>query len=151
MPNDLWGHCNKMEVRKACIPAGNGHFTARALAKMYAALAGDGSINGIRLVSPGRISHMQRLVTDRADIVILGMTINRSIGFILGGKRGEEVTSLGPRKTAFGHTGAGGSVAFADPEVGLAIAVTLNKMELSMVGGREFDICDLIRRELDVA
>ena len=151
MPNEMWGHWNKMEVRKACIPAGNGHFTARALAKMYAALAGDGSINGIRLVSPGRISHMQRLVTDQADIVVLGRQTNKGIGFTLGGVRDGVHGPIGPRMTAFGHPGAGGSIAFADPEVDLAIAVTLNKMELELLKSRALEICDLIRTELGVS
>jgi CubicO group peptidase (beta-lactamase class C family) len=151
MPNGMWNHWNKMEVRKACIPAGNGHFTARALAKMYAALAGDGSIDCVRLVSLDRISQMHRLVTDRADIVILGRPIKRSIGFILGGINSGVHGPIGPRITAFGHTGAGGSVAFADPEVGLAVAVTLNKMELAKPGkDRALEICDLIRKELGV-
>ena len=52
----------------------------------------------------------------------------------------------GPRKTAFGHSGDGGSVGFADPEVGLAVAVTVNKMAWSRA--RTQAICDLIRREL---
>ena len=151
MPNAVWGHWNKLEVRKACIPAANGHFTARALAKMYAALAGDGSINGVRLVSPGRISHMQELVTDQADLVVLGRQTNRGIGFILGGIRDGVHGPIGPRMSAFGHSGSGGSIAFADPEVNLAIAVTLNKMEFELPGkGRSLEICDLIRKELRV-
>jgi hypothetical protein len=46
----------------------------------------------------------------------------------------------------------GGSVAFADPEAKLSIAVTLNKMQNEPAGtGRALEICDLIRNELDVA
>lgn len=151
MPNEMWDHWNKMEIRKACIPAGNGYFTARALAKMYSALAGDGSIEGVRLVSPKRTSHMHRLVTDDFDIV-LGMPVNKGIGFQLGGGRDGIQGPIGPRKTAFGHSGAGGSIAFADPEVGLAVAVTLNKMESAQPGtGRALEICDLIRTELGIS
>jgi CubicO group peptidase (beta-lactamase class C family) len=36
---------------RAAIPAANGLFTARALAKMYAALAGGGQIDGVRLLT----------------------------------------------------------------------------------------------------
>ena len=148
MPNEMWKHFNEMQVRKACIPAGNGHFTARALVKMYAALAGDGSIEGVRLVSPERISDMQRLVTEDMDIVI-GRPSNRGIGFGLGGEAGGISGPLGPRRTAFGHGGAGGSIAFADPEANLAVAVTLNKMSFEAPGeGRAQEICDLIRAEL---
>lgn len=45
-----------------------------------------------------------------------------------------------------------GSVAFADPEAKLSIAVTLNKMQNEPAGtGRALEICHLIRNELDVA
>jgi len=60
--------------------------------------------------------------------------------------------ATGPRITAFGHPGAGGSVAFADPEVGLSVAVTINKMQNSLPGeGPTIEICRLIREELGVA
>lgn len=42
---------NTPKIRKACIPSANGHFSARALAKMYAALAGGGSLDDAELLS----------------------------------------------------------------------------------------------------
>jgi CubicO group peptidase (beta-lactamase class C family) len=150
MPKAMWAHFNDMAVRRACVPAGNGHFTARALAKMYAALAGDGSIGGVRLVSPERIRHMQRLMTADVDRV-LGMPVPKGIGYFFGGEADGTHGATGPRTTAFGHAGAGGSVAFADPEAGLAVAVTVNKMAYPLPGeGTTLEICDLIRRELGV-
>jgi CubicO group peptidase (beta-lactamase class C family) len=59
--------------------------------------------------------------------------------------------ATGPRETAFGHPGAGGSIAFADPEVGLSIAVTINKMQSTLQAeGPTFELCELIRNELGV-
>jgi CubicO group peptidase (beta-lactamase class C family) len=56
---------------------------------------------------------------------------------------------MGVRPTAFGHPGAGGSVAWAVPEAGLAVAVTLNKLQPgSFAGGIAFQAGALIRREL---
>ena len=150
MPLAMWRHFNHMPFRKACLPSGNGHFTARALAKMYAALAGDGSIDGVRLVSPGRIVQMQRIVTRETDRVLM-MPINKGIGFMMGGVEGGIHGPSGPRETAFGHAGAGGSMAFADPEAGLAVALTINKMQYPLPGeGTTLEICDLIRLELGV-
>jgi CubicO group peptidase (beta-lactamase class C family) len=148
MPKLMWPHFNHMPFRKACLPSGNGHFSARALAKMYAALAGDGSIDGVRLVLPGRIADMQRIVTNGVDRV-LKTPINKGVGFMMGGVTNGIHGPTGPRESAFGHPGAGGSVAFADPEAGLAVALTVNKMQYPLPGeGTTMEICDLIRREL---
>ncbi len=142
---------NEMRIRKACLPSANGHFSARALARMYGALANGGEIDGVRLVSRERIPHMYRLMTDSPDRVILRQ-IRKGIGFFLGGKMANGMHGAqGPRESAFGHAGAGGSVAFADPEVGLSVAVTLNKMQpVLMDGGVTLEICNLIRSELGV-
>jgi CubicO group peptidase (beta-lactamase class C family) len=118
---------------------------------MYAALASGGSTDGCRLVSPERIPEMQRLITNNLDIV-LGTSGNRGIGFALGGGINDLPGPIGPRMTAFGHGGAGGSIAFADPEANLAVAVTLNKMAFEAPGtGRALEVCDLIRNELGVS
>jgi CubicO group peptidase (beta-lactamase class C family) len=148
MPKTMWQHFNEIPFRKACLPSGNGHFTARALAKMYAALAGDGSFGGTRLVSPERIPEMQRLITNDVDVV-LGMPTRKGIGFFLGGEQNGIHGPIGPNESAFGHPGAGGSVAFADPDARLAVAVTVNKMSFPNPGeGATLEICDLIREEL---
>ena len=148
MPKLMWPHFNGMPFRQACLPSGNGHFTARALARMYAALAGDGSVDGVRLVSPDRRAHMQRVMTRDVDRV-LGVAMTKGIGFFMGGEVNGIHGATGPRTSAFGHPGAGGSVAFADPETGLAVAVTINKMQSPLPGeGTTLEICDLIRKEL---
>jgi len=148
MPHEIWSTANDMRVRRACVPAGNGHFTAHALARMYGALANGGAIDGVRLVSPERVKSMYRLMTDDFDIV-LGMPRRKGIGFMLGGM---DRSAAGRGESAFGHGGAGGSIGGADPEVGLGFAVTLNKMvrELDATRSRAADICNLIRDELGV-
>jgi len=90
---------------------------------------------------------MQRLMTDIMDLV-RGIPCREGIGFILGGP----YEIFGPRESSFGHCGAGGSTGVADPEVGLSIGVTLNKMEraMSRSENRTLQICDLIRDELGV-
>lgn len=148
MPLDMWDSFNTMPIRQACLPSGNGHFTARALAKMYSALATDGSVDGIRLVSEGRLAHMQRLMTDQTDLV-LGTPLRKGIGFFFGGETNGVAGPMGRRTTAFGHPGAGGATAFCDPEVGLSIAVTINKMAFALPGqGTTEEICNAIRKEL---
>jgi CubicO group peptidase (beta-lactamase class C family) len=148
MPKAMWPHFNSMPFREACLPSGNGHFTARALARMYAALANGGAIDGVRLVSPERIDAMRRLQTDAVDLV-LGVPARKAIGFTLGGETGGIHGPIGSRETAFGHPGAGGSVGYADPEARLGVAVTINKMAYPAPGeGTTLEICDAIRAEL---
>jgi CubicO group peptidase (beta-lactamase class C family) len=150
MPKAMWPHFNTLAFRQACVPSANGHFSARALARMYGALANGGEIDGVRLVSADRIAAMQKVQTSDVDRV-LGAAIRKNTGFFLGGLgpdlQGELVhLPIGPRETAFGHSGAGGSVGFADPEIGLGMAVTLNKMAHPAPGtGVTLEICDLVR------
>lgn len=141
---------NSIEVRKACIPSANGHFTARALARMYSALANGGQVGGVRLVSPERIPLMSTVQVESPDRVLF-IPLRKSIGFFNGGKMLGQHGATGPRETAFGHPGAGGSIAFADPDVNLSIAVTINKMQSTLQAeGPTFEICELIRTELGV-
>jgi CubicO group peptidase (beta-lactamase class C family) len=148
MPREQDFTFNEMRIRKACLPSANGHFSARALARMYGALANGGEVDGVRLVSKERIPHMHRLMTDAPDRVIV-RPIRKGIGFFLGGRVNGAHGAQGPRESAFGHAGAGGSVAFADPEVGLSVAVTLNQMQpVLMDGGVTLEICELIRNEM---
>lgn len=150
MPRDNPMDYNSMEVRKACIPSANGHFSARALAKMYGALANGGEIDGVRLVSPERIALMSAVQVETQDRVLF-IPLAKSIGFFNGGELFGQHGATGPRRTAFGHPGAGGSIAFADPEVGLSVAVTINKMASTLTAeGPTFEICELIRNELGV-
>jgi len=150
MPRDSGLNFNDMEVRQACIPSANGHFTARALARMYAALANGGEIDGVRLVSQERIGLMSTIQTREPDRVLF-IPVRKSIGFFNGGKMMGVNAVAGPRETAFGHPGAGGSIAFADPEAGLSIAVTINRMQNNLQGeGAASEICELIRNELGV-
>lgn len=151
MPVPIWQHFNGMPIRKACLPSANGHFSARALARMYAALANGGELDGVRLVSKQRLPHMQRLMTEEPDRVLLS-PIRKGIGFFLGGEVGGFPNAMGPRKSAIGHSGAGGPLGFADPDVNLAVGITSNKMQYPAPGeGVTLEICDAIRNELGLA
>ena len=150
MPKSLWQHTNGKTYRRACFPAGNGHFTANALARMYGALANGGEIGGTRLIGADHVVNLHRLEIEETDLV-LGIAPRKGIGFFLGSLapdlNGELVHGpMGPGETTFGHSGAGGSVGFADPETGLGMAVTLNKMNYPAPGeGVTLEICDLVR------
>lgn len=151
MPPDSEINYNDMRIRRASMPGANGHFTAYGLAKMYGALANGGVVEGKRLISAERIPWMQKILTRDTDIVTT-MPMRKGIGFMMGGATNGVVGAQGPRESAFGHAGNGGSVGFADPEIGLSVAVTLNLMQ---PGGSTRqpakEIADLIRADLQAA
>ncbi|MCP5044797.1 MAG: beta-lactamase family protein [bacterium] len=106
---------------EASIPAANGLFTARSLAKVYAALAGGGSIDGANLLSP----HTLRRATRRQKSGSDGLAV---IPFDMRWRLGWHgvFTTIGSPRHAFGHFGFGGSGAWADPSRDLAVAMIVN-------------------------
>ncbi len=121
---------NSPEARGASLPAHGGIGTARALAKFYAMLAAGGSLGGRRYFSERTLEWMWTPLTQKADAVLL-KEIAFSAGFMLDPVRdGKKLRQLfGPGLRAFGHPGAGGSHAFADPDRRISFAYVMNQME----------------------
>jgi CubicO group peptidase (beta-lactamase class C family) len=110
---------NDEAFARASIPAANGMFTARALSRMYALLANDGELGGVRL--------LRRETLWRAG-EIQNRGIGRVIPFPMHWRLGyHRVPTIGVKvPNGFGHFGFGGSGAWADPDRNLSVAMTLN-------------------------
>lgn len=122
---------NAAEARTASFPAFGGVGTARSLAKFYAMLACGGELEGRRYFSPATIAQMTTTLAQGFDRVLLIDTAF-SAGFMRDPVRPDgtkERTIFGPSLLAFGHPGAGGSHAFADPENRVGFAYVMNQME----------------------
>jgi CubicO group peptidase (beta-lactamase class C family) len=117
---------NTRELHAAELPSSNGIATARGLARFYAALIGD--VDGIRLLGEQTVATASAVQVDGPDRVIL-MPTRFASGFAL-----PPMLSLDAPDTAFGHPGAGGSLAFADPASGLAFGYAMNQMQLGLAG-----------------
>lgn len=122
---------NTPEARTACHPGFGGIGTASALAKFYAMLACGGEWEGRRFLQRSTLEHIQSGGVQGPDRV-LQMETSFSCGFMRDpvSAAGEKLRhTFGPSRSAFGHPGAGGSVAFADPEHGMGFAYVMNQME----------------------
>lgn len=122
---------NKPETLTASFPGFGGVGTAQSLAKFYAMLANGGELEGRRFFEPHIVSWMTTTLTQGDDRVLLLETAF-SAGFMqdpVGAGGMKRRSTFGPSSRAFGHPGAGGSHAFADPDRGLAFAYVMNQME----------------------
>ena len=117
------------EWRRIEIPSANGHATAPALARLIGALANDGWLDGETILSPALIAEASRERIHGQDLV-LPFVMSWGAGFM----RNSAVKVWGPGEQTFGHSGWGGSCAFADPETGLAGAFVMNKQSTDLIG-----------------
>lgn len=124
---------NEPKAWKSGLPALGGVGTATALAKFYQAAIGS-------ISSPLPDAVQQALKNQQScaqDRVLLRRTT-----FTCGAQKdplgvdGQKLRQIyGPSLHAFGHPGAGGSHAFADPESGISFAYVMNQMNLSVMPG----------------
>jgi CubicO group peptidase (beta-lactamase class C family) len=110
---------NSDVFRAASIPAANGMFTARSLARMYACLAQGGELDGSRLLSYETVRAAAEEQNRGA-----GKVIPVSMRWRLGYHRAFAMRARVPG--GFGHFGFGGSGGWADPQRQLAVALTVN-------------------------
>jgi CubicO group peptidase (beta-lactamase class C family) len=111
---------NRPDTLAADIPAG-GKTSARAIARLYAALLGE--VDGVRLLPPERLAEATAISSNGMDEVF-GMPTTWGLGYGIGGPGGDAQTS----PTVFGLGGVGGSFACGDTASGVAWAVTKNRV-----------------------
>jgi CubicO group peptidase (beta-lactamase class C family) len=117
------GTVNTAAWRRAEIPSTNCHATARGVARIYAALAAGGTLDGVEVVGREALAEAVREHANGPDAVL-----TRDSRFGLGFQLPQPERTLGPHAGAFGHFGAGGALGFADPEARLAFGYVMNKM-----------------------
>lgn len=108
------------ETLSAAIPAANGLFTARSLARMYAALANGGELDGIKLLSRRTLQRAIQPQEATAGRLVIPFDLRWRLGY-----HGVTTTHGVPQR-GFGHFGFGGSGAWADPDHRLAVAMIVN-------------------------
>jgi CubicO group peptidase (beta-lactamase class C family) len=122
---------NDPEIRAQSNVSFGGIGSASALAKFYSMLANGGELNGQTFFSHEALAWMTTTLSDGVDRVFQIPTAF-SAGFMKDSRRVAR-GMFGPSPTSFGHPGAGGSHAFADPENKIAFAYVMNQMEQSVL------------------
>lgn len=127
-PTDLAAFMNTRSVRALGPTSAGGVGNARGLARFYAATISE--VDGrAPLLRPETIAEFSRLQTPGTDLVT-GETDHFALGF-----EASQVRYPFLGGTAFGHSGAAGSQAFADPASGVAYGYTRRRFHFPPSGG----------------
>jgi len=132
---------NTRAWRAAEIPAANGHTSARGVARVYAALARGGELDGVRLLSPATIEGAIAPQSAGRDMV-LTLPTSFGSGFMLPIAGG--FFECGPGRRAFGHPGRGGSIGFADPDARVGFGYVTNQYQLSTANHPDLRVWSLV-------
>lgn len=125
-------HFNDESVRAAGIPGGGGISDATSLALYYQALLHDRS----EMWDPAVLREGTAVVHCALPDPMLGHASNRTLGLVLAGDDGlSALRGMGHRVSAaaFGHNGAAGQIAWADPATGLSFAFCTSGVELNPI------------------
>jgi len=119
---------NTRAWRAAELPALNGQASARGVARLCAALAEGGTLDGVHVLSSSTLAAMTAIVADREDL-LLGFNPQWGMGVAH-----NLIGIYGPNPRTFGHSGWGGSFGCAEPDARVAIGYVLNHMGPELVG-----------------
>jgi CubicO group peptidase (beta-lactamase class C family) len=122
---------NDPHIRAQPIVSFGGIGSASALAKFYSMLANGGELNGQTFFSPKTIEWMTTTLSDGIDRAFQIPTAF-SAGYMKDSRHAAR-RMFGPSARSFGHPGAGGAHAFADPENKMAFAYVMNQMKQSVL------------------
>ena len=112
---------NRADTLAAAVPS-YGTVTARAVARLYAALLGEVD-GGVRLISPERLREVSAVAMTGVDQVF-GFPTSWGLGYSID-RIGTESRET---PTVFGVGGIGGSYAYADTATGTTFALTKNRL-----------------------
>ncbi len=114
---------NEPAVRKAGIPGGGGTTTAGDLALFYQGLLHGGALDGQEIWKPETLQMAREIRSGELRDPVFNKLANRALGLMIAGDRERNYRGFGHTnsKLAFGHGGAGGQLAWADPESGISL------------------------------
>ena len=123
-----WKDACSAAWRSAEIAAANGQASGQGIATLYDAAANDGRVADVRILKPTSIAAVVTEEVGLATDLILDKPMRRGRGLIL-----NTLGEYGPNANAFGHSGAGGALGFADPDAGFGFGYAMNQMQPGIV------------------
>jgi len=120
---------NERATREASMPGGGGTLTAGDLALFYQGLLRDLTPHtGPRVWQRESLADALRVRTGDLLDPMMRKPANRALGMVIAGGDDRVFRGFGHTNSAsaFGHGGAGGQVAWADPETGISFAYVTN-------------------------
>jgi CubicO group peptidase (beta-lactamase class C family) len=115
---------NSTAWRRAEITSASGHGNARAVARIYGAVANGGELDGVRLMSAATIGDM--LVEQHNQVERMQQRpYHQARGILL---NTPVSVWMGPNMRAFGHHGFGGSIGMGDPDARIGFSYCCNKL-----------------------
>jgi len=117
---------NRDDVHGGVIPAVGAIADAHSLARFYAMIAGEGALDGVRLLDPAQL---QSFLEPRPEFEEFDETYGKVMPVGTSGfwVRAPEVGPE-PSHRVLAHPGAGSTIAWADLDTGLSGAITHNRM-----------------------
>ena len=140
------GNFNRPDVHALELPWANAITHGRGLARVYAALANGGEIDGVRLVSEQSIQALFERQSWSQQDRVLRKPLGWSQGFLK-----EELHMFSPNRESFGHPGAGGALGWCDPVAKIAIGYVPNKMAFHVRSPRARALAAAVYRCLEKA
>ena len=119
---------NDPRVRAVGIPGGGGLTTAGAMALFYQGLLHGKALDGECIWQEETLSRARTVISDGYSDPLMNIPVNRSLGIVIAGDEQRNFRGFGHANSpqAFGHGGAGGQVAWADPDSGISFCYITN-------------------------
>ncbi len=113
---------NNPEIRAVGVPGGGGVMGAGELAMFYQGLLHGGAREN-QIWQPETMASVRRIRTGEMRDAMFGKLVNRGLGIIIAGDDERNYRGFGKTNSAdtFGHNGAGGQLAWADPATGISL------------------------------
>jgi CubicO group peptidase (beta-lactamase class C family) len=112
---------NTTETRLVPVPGGGGIMSAATLALFYQGLLNGRALGGKEI---WRKQTLDKALTVRNTYPdLMGIPVNRALGVVIAGDEHRNARGFGHTNSplAFGHGGAGGQIAWADPATGISL------------------------------